>query len=132
MNNCQNTTDHVDQIQYKFLLNTHLNLIYLNIRSLRKNFSQFLATINKIANKINIVVLVETNVRDNKNNFCKITGFKSLTTNREGRRGGIAIYIKENINYSLITTAAETMQIGITLMAKQFLLFLFIDLRVKT
>lgn len=131
MNNCQNTTDHVDQIQNKFLLNTHLNLIYLNIRSLRKNFSQFLATITKIANKINIVILVETNVRDNENNFCKITGFKSLTTNRKGRRG-IAMSIKENINFSLITTTAETMQIGTTLMAKQFLLFLFIDLRVKT
>lgn len=88
----------------------------MNIRSLRLNFNSFLASIHNIINKINFIVLVETNITDNENNIFNINGFNSLFLNRDGRGGGIALYVRESLTYlqsNIKTISFESIQIDI-------------------
>lgn len=96
-------------------LNYPVSLIYMNIRSLRLNFTSLLVSINKIINKLKFIVLVETNISDNENNMYNIPGFNSLYLNRENKGGGIAVYINENINFTQVshsTKSFESIQIN--------------------
>lgn len=61
-----------------------MSVIYMNIRSLRLNFSNFLATIGKIIQDIKIIVLVETNITNDENSLYTIDGFNSTFFNRDG------------------------------------------------
>ena len=75
----------------------------MNIRSLRKHFQTFLTTINNIIEKIQLIVLIETNITDDENCFYNIHGFNSTFLNRgEGKGGGIVVYTKQNINFKHI------------------------------
>lgn len=115
-----NTHLNFNQIEDNLLNYSH-SLIYMNIRSLRKNFNTFLVNINKIINKIKIIILVETNIKDDENRFYSINNFNSVFLNREGNGGGIAVYIKENINFTtthLNTSYFETMQIDLSIDTK--------------
>lgn len=116
MNN-QNNLQNFNLINDK-LLNFPLSLIYMNIRSLRKNFNTFIAHIHKIIHFIKVIILVETNITDNENNFYSIKNFNSIFLNREGNGGGIAVYIKENINFTtnnLNTQNFESLHIDLTI-----------------
>lgn len=66
-------------------LNYTVSLIYMNIRSLRRNFASFIVTINNIINKIKFIILVETNISNSENSLYNIPGFKSIFLNREGK-----------------------------------------------
>lgn len=113
MNDNEHYLENFNKIDKK-LLSYPLSLIFMNIRSMRLNFSIFLATINKIINPIKIIVLVETNITDQENRFYNIEGFNSVFLNRENRGGGVAVYIAENINFneiSLHTNSFEAIQI---------------------
>lgn len=81
----------------------------MNIRSLRPNFNNFMASIHCIIDQIKIIVLVETNINDSENNFYTIPGFNSTFKNRQDKGGGgVAVYIKEHIPYNnILTTTAE-------------------------
>lgn len=97
-------------------VNCDLSFIHLNIRSLRKNFTTFISQINNIINKIHLIILTETNIVDDENNFYSLHGFNSTFLNREGRGGGIAVYVKENINFkttNINTDSYETLRIDI-------------------
>lgn len=109
-------SENFNQITPK-LISYPLSLIFLNIRSLRTNFNSFLATIHGVLDKIKIIVLVETNIKDEEIPFYGINGFNTTFINRENRGGGgIAVYIKENIkhtNVSVNSISFETIQINI-------------------
>lgn len=108
------------------LLSYPVSLIYMNIRSLRKNFTQLLADIHKIINKIHIIILVETNITDNENRFYEINGYNSIFLNREGRGGGIAVYIRDDIHHNstlLNTVSLESIQVDIQIQNKTITLF---------
>lgn len=102
MNNTEQYFENFNKIDKK-LLSYPTSLVYMNIRSLRLNFSTFLASINKLINQINIIVLVETNITDQENRFYNIKGFYSIFLNRENRGGGVAVYIAENLNFNQIS-----------------------------
>lgn len=109
------TITHFTEIDEEHL-NSTVSLIYLNIRSLRRNFTSLLVRINKIIKKIKLIILVETNINNIENSLYNIPGFNSIFLNREGKGGGIAIYIKENIDYvqiSLNSNSFEIMQIDV-------------------
>ena len=118
MNNKQKQTISLfNEIDTKYL-SYPVSLIYMNIRSLRLNFSSFLVSINKIINKIKLIVLVETNISNNENNIYNIQGFNSVFLNREGKGGGIVVYIKENINYTQLSSnpnSFELLQIDVNI-----------------
>lgn len=93
------------------LSNSALSGVYLNIRSLRKNFNNFIASINPIMNKIDLIILVETNITDNETSLYTIKGFHSEFKNRETRRGGgIAIYVKNSLTYEAKYTQTLTFE----------------------
>lgn len=102
MNNTEQYFENFNKIDKK-LLSYPTSLVYMNIRSLRLNFSTFLASINKLINQINIIVLVETNITDQENRFYNIKGFYSIFLNRENRGGGVVVYIAENLNFNQIS-----------------------------
>lgn len=107
--------DNFDQIEQKFL-NYPSSFIFMNIRSLRKNFIPLLAAIDKILHKIKIIILVETNITDTENNFYTINGYNSVFQNREGRGGGIAVYINKSIEFTTIplnTKHCESLRIDV-------------------
>lgn len=96
-----NSHESFNQIK-KYIENKQLVCVYLNIRSLRKNFNNFLIEIKEILDEIDIIILVETNISDDERDFYKIEGFSSEHRNREMRRGGgIAIYLKTSIGYEV-------------------------------
>lgn len=112
-----NVINNFNQIE-DVLINNSSSFIYMNIRSLRKNFNIFLANINKIIANIKIIILVETNIVDDENQFYTITNFNSVFLNRNGKGGGIAVYVKENINFTtthINTTYFETIQIDLSI-----------------
>lgn len=97
-------------------LNFSLSLVCLNIRSLRKNFLTFLANMNNIITRVHIIILCETNIVNEENSFYTIDGFNTTFLNREGKGGGIAIYIRDSIQYETINvniTSAEILQVEI-------------------
>lgn len=65
------------EIDTKYL-NYPFSLIYMNIRSLRLNFTTFLVSINKIINTIKFIILIETNITNNENNMYNIIIFLIL------------------------------------------------------
>lgn len=98
-------------------MNYNMSVIHLNIRSLRKNFLPFLINISKIINKIQLIVLTETNICDDENQYYFIDGFNAIFRNRESRGGGIAVYIRKDTQFEEKTIemeSTEAMQITIT------------------
>lgn len=98
-------------------MNYNMSVIHLNIRSLRKNFLPFLTNISKIINKIQLIVLTETNICDDENQYYFIDGFNAIFRNRESRGGGIAVYIRKDTQFEEKTIemeSTEAMQITIT------------------
>lgn len=91
-------------------ISCQLSLIHMNIRSLRKNFVTLLSHINQIQNKISLLILTETNITDNENDLYKIHGFNALFLNRDGRGGGIAVYIKDDINFEVNEIEANSFE----------------------
>lgn len=78
-----------------------MNFIYLNIRSLRKNFNAFLTDINKILDKVKLIILVETNIMDEENCLYTIQNFNGVFLNRKNKGGGIAVYMRNDINFTV-------------------------------
>lgn len=92
-------------------LNTkNISLICMNIRSIRKNFTEFLTRTNNIINKITAIILTETNICDDENKFYAINGYNSIFLNRINRGGGIAVYIKDTVSFKTINTNTQFME----------------------
>lgn len=124
MNNNTNILANFNQIDKQYLSYSK-SLVYLNIRSLRLNFSSFLVAIHNIINKIEIIILVETNINDHENCLFEICGFNSVFLNRGGRGGGIVVYIKENIKFkeiSVNTISCELLKLKIKTKNEEYFL----------
>lgn len=101
-------------------------MIYMNIRSLRLNFTPLVASLHKIINNINLILLVETNITNEEQHTYNIKGFISYFCNRDSRGGGVAVFIRENVIHtrlSLNTISFEAIQINITNKHKTLSLF---------
>lgn len=77
--------------------------ICFNIRSLRKNFDNFLIYLNFIDPKPNIILLTEIWIYENEKQNYNIAGYQSYFDFRDdGRSGGVAFYIKNDIKVEKI------------------------------
>lgn len=75
-----------------------LNFIYLNVRSLRRNFDLFLANIHSLDCKVDLIILSETWIFDDEVGQFKIPGFNMFfNCNQSYRAGGIIAYVKDHI-----------------------------------
>ena len=68
MNYSEDIINNFNEIKSNYL-DFSLNIIHLNIRSMRKNFLIFITNTAKILHKIHLIVLCETNITDEENSF---------------------------------------------------------------
>ena len=88
-----------------------LNLIFLNIRSLRKSFEEFLIETSALNKLLDVIIFVETNIKDEEIDFYKMPGYHSHFLNRTGRRGGgIAIFVRDEIRFDMFKNDAKNFE----------------------
>ena len=103
-----------------------LSFVYMNIRSLRKHFNTFIVNIRPILYKLSIIILVETNIQNEETQIYQIPNFSNVFLNRDSRGGGIAVYIRENINFTkteINSKYYETLQIDLSINNNKFTIF---------
>lgn len=99
--NVVHTTD-VSNLKSLTNSKSNLNIIYINIQSLRNKLYDLETLIYSYDYDIHIVVLTEIWLRKNENNLFNISGYVPYFSNRQESFGGVAIYIKGNINSSFV------------------------------
>lgn len=63
------------------------------------------------------MIFTDTYINDNENQFFQINGYNFVFSNREGRWGGMDIYINEEIHFKTLninTTSFESMKLELT------------------
>ena len=89
----------------------NLNIIYLNIRSLRKNFELFVAELAALQEIIDIIILVETNICEEENGLFNIPNYVGIFQNRKEKRGGgIAMFMKNNIKFNIMNQDSQNFE----------------------
>lgn len=77
----------------------NINFLYANIRSMRKNFNNFLAELNQLKNDIHFIILSEIWISTCEIYSYKIPGYNMFACcNDDYRAGGVVCFVKENIN----------------------------------
>ena len=79
-------------------------MIHINIRSIKKNFIRLLEFLSEFSFKYDIIAISETWLEENLTDNFHIQGYNSEFMCRKARKGGgVAIYIKDSINYNIMT-----------------------------
>lgn len=78
---------------------TGLNISVINIRSIRNNNKIRELAILLKREKIDILIVTEVWTEKDEEKYFKIEGYNSEFESRTGRGGGVALYIKEHIQY---------------------------------
>lgn len=78
-----------------------LRILYINARSLRNKLDDIEIMLNSMQ-KPDILVITETWLYENESDYYHITGYNSEFCSREIRGGGVAVYLKEEIEYGVI------------------------------
>lgn len=72
--------------------------LHVNIRSIKKHFSEFLVTINDSLKLLDVLVITEPNISYSFLPLYKITGFNINVYMRKGRTGGgVIVYSRNNL-----------------------------------
>jgi hypothetical protein len=80
-----------------------LNIGHANVRSLNSNFVDF----TQFVKEVDIMGVSETWLNpDYSSNFVNICGYTLVRNDRDGRGGGVALYIANSIKYKLYETAS--------------------------
>ena len=83
-----------------FLIKIKTKIFHTNIRSINKNFDNLLLTLNQYIGVFDIIVLTETWIVYNLNNFT-INGYDILYNNSKlNQNDGVIVYVKSELNYS--------------------------------
>jgi exonuclease III len=85
-----------DAKNFHFTNNTYIKyaILHMNIRSMFKNFRSF--QVSFVDQKADIIILSEVNCKETDVNKFQIKGFKIFSQTREGRGGGLIIYIRSS------------------------------------
>lgn len=89
--------------EYKFLYDNAINILQLNIQSIREKIDDLEILIQQIEEKnkkiIHIIALSEIWIFEEENQFYNIDRYNAFFSNRSGNRsGGVIIYIHETLN----------------------------------
>ena len=76
-----------------------LSLCHINIRSLQANLHSFEKYLENIDIKFSCVGVTETWLQDHNYDFYNLNGYELIENHRQTRRGGVGIYLKEDIPY---------------------------------
>lgn len=78
----------------------YVNILYINIRSLRNKLEELKEILAENEHKkTHILVLTETWLYNSETKFFEIDNFSAVHDCRDTRGGGTSIYIKNNLNY---------------------------------
>lgn len=101
--------------QHVYEQGSNFNIIHLNIRSLRKNYAEFLQLMKACNYMIKIAILTEINIAEEELPMYKIAGYNMYSRTRKGKRGGgILMYSWENINVKIEVMNMSQMEIMFT------------------
>lgn len=76
-----------------------LNVLYINIRSIRNKMSDINDIILTHKKIIHLIVLTETWIYPNEENCFNFNNYTALHNCRDTRGGGCSIYIREDLHY---------------------------------
>ena len=102
--------DDMDQIECKYSDTdifkrycASLNILMFNIRSIRKNFTQFLAYFSYVFIHLSFILLTETWLDSDFSDAYNLPGFYKYDLCRNNYGGGLRLYIRDSIQTSIIT-----------------------------
>lgn len=83
--------------QYNFIQSNGINLVHINIQSIRKKIDDLEEYINQTSNltksKIHIIALSEIWIYENENKFYNLSGYNVYFSNRNNNRSGGCCYL---------------------------------------
>lgn len=93
------TIEHDHNTKHKITQHPGIKLLHMNIRSLKKNFDEFLATLQSIGNnEIDIIILTEAFINDEHSNEENIPSYNNeKAAGHITRNEGVIIYYKNNM-----------------------------------
>ena len=99
----------------------YLQILCVNIRSIRKNFSQFQVLLSMLRIKFHLILLVETWLEVNINNGFELPSYTSHSIMRHSHGGGLTLYVDSSFqsvkinNLCSINNCFESLFVNITL-----------------
>ena len=83
--------------------NSLVNVMLFNVRSLRKNFPQFLAYFSCILVHVSFILLTETWLDPDFSDCFSLPGFCKLDLCRNNYGGGVRVFVREDIQTSILS-----------------------------
>lgn len=93
--------------EFKFETKNELNIIHLNIQSIRNKIDDIeeliLAIENKTTKKVHVIALSEIWIYENENKFYNLNGYNAFFSNRKNdRSGGCCFFVHKDLETTLI------------------------------
>lgn len=83
------------------------SVFHLNIRSLRKNVTNFQALISSVDHCFDILCLSETFLYSSEHNYFPIPGYSFIGNSRDTRQGGVGLYVRSGIEVEEVPVSLE-------------------------
>lgn len=90
--NCRKTT--INEFSKLKLQPNSFSIIHVNIRSARENFSSLESLLSLNKQCFDVIALTETWLSENTDHTYNLLGYKKFSLYRNGRGGGITVYVK--------------------------------------
>ena len=97
-------------------------IFFINIRSLRTHHDQLVYELNELEYKPIVICLCETWLTDNDPlGLYQIEGYQPVEVkNRPNKRGGgLAVFVRNDINYSMMNFSIDIEHMAMSLISKQ-------------
>ncbi len=88
--------------QSKMLNKTKLKIIHLNIHSLPDKFDKLKLLLFSTKLDVDIILLCETFLTESNEHLYQLNGYQLICKSRKNKSQGVAMYIKNEINFKLI------------------------------
>ena len=105
------TCNYYDQDQFldKFKFNRDMKLLHISARSLKKNISNIHQYLELTGDSFSVIGITETWLKDINDPLIKIPCYSMEGFCRQNKRGGgVALYIKEEYNYTIRSDLCST------------------------
>ena len=110
-----------NQYTKEFQPGKYLQILCVNIRSIRKNFGQLQILLSMLHVKFHLILLVETWLAENINNGFELPSYTSHSLMRHSHGGGIRLYVDSSFqsveieNLCCINNCFESLFVNVTL-----------------
>ena len=118
MNNCR--TCSWDDFRHKLVRNK-LSVLCLNMRSVRNKFAELEAHLALLKQRFSFILVTETWLSPDRDFVYELDGYKSLSSYRDGRGGGMKLFYLKHLDVTLAddlnvnSSSSETMFIRLNL-----------------